>query len=329
MNADSTQPGYSFNQWDFHEPNAYAATLGDAFNMRAHSMQLSQGRPRTRFDCFANTEGSVRIGHSCIAYSDYLEFEVPRGHTLVSVSRKGSAYFCNGVNVYPAQLSVYPGSYRYRGVYPSEWDTIDILLENKLIRKHKLVRPDLLQAKRNLELQVADTLGQKFSVLVEHLTTAFNEARTSSNPEKQADLSRQAITITLREIRDALDESYSHGEGGNTRISRRAYTVDAALNYVAANLEKKMSAEDLATAVGVQYRSLHYAFRDTLGISPYQFIIARKLHAVRDTIMTTELPIKDIAYSFGFDTPSRFRQQYQRLFGETPSAVRQIQPPRL
>ena len=89
-----------------------------------------------------------------------------------------------------------------------------------------------------------------------------------------------------------------------------------------ANLSADISAEDVAQALRVSYRVLNYAFSDALGMSPYQYILTQKLHAVRRVLKANDTPVCEVSASYAFRTPSRFARQYARLFGELPSATR-------
>ena len=135
----------------------------------------------------------------------------------------------------------------------------------------------------------------------------------------------EMFKLLLSNLRPATDEAFPRQEGRNTRPSRRADIFFAALSAMRQQSLAQLSAEELAEKTGVQYRSLHYAFRDATGISPYRFILIARLHAVRQALLNSAMPVKDIGYSHGFDTPSRFRMQYKRLFGELPSATRERQ----
>ena len=93
-----------------------------------------------------------------------------------------------------------------------------------------------------------------------------------------------------------------------------------------AQLDSDISLDDLAQSLGVSYRVLNYAFQDTLGVSPYQYMLTERLHAVRRLLRTEDVSVTDASIAFGFSTPSRFTRQYRRLFGELPSATRRPRP---
>jgi AraC family ethanolamine operon transcriptional activator len=95
--------------------------------------------------------------------------------------------------------------------------------------------------------------------------------------------------------------------------------VPKARELVATRLGEELTADDVAQALGVSYRVLHYAFRDALGVSPYRFLLTEKLHSARRQLKTANTSVTDALLAHGFSTPARFAQQYKRLFGELPS----------
>ena len=72
----------------------------------------------------------------------------------------------------------------------------------------------------------------------------------------------------------------------------------------------------------LELRHEHASFRDSLGMSPYQYILTQKLRAVRRQLRSSGVCVTDAAFTHGFYTPSRFARQYAQLFGELPSETR-------
>ena len=141
-------------------------------------------------------------------------------------------------------------------------------------------------------------------------------------------LGRQTIALLRGSLGEALQGEFPQGNPEKAvEPTRRPDMVMAAIDHISSNLDKNLTAEELADAIGATYRNMHYAFTDSLTVSPYQFILIKRLHAVRDAIINTDISVKDACYNFGFDTPSRFRKQYKRLFGELPSETRELSNP--
>lgn len=307
----------------YKDPNGYVHMLGEFLGINASSLQISEGPAQYLFECFSADDDSLRIGRTRIRQSEYIEFEVPRGFTLVSACWDQQAYFCNGVRSDGTHVSIYPGGYQFRGLYPAGWSAMDILLNNRFARAHQLLRPQLMRATRELELWVADARCPAMERLLEEMIAIFDATAGDHTPANIATLGGYLLAFVSENLGPALDDALPPGNGHKAESCRRSDIVADAISYIADNLDRDLSAESLATALGVSYRSMHYAFSDALGVSPYRFILIKRLHAVRDILMSTDISIKDACYSHGFKTPSQFRKHYQRLFGETPSRTRE------
>ncbi len=78
----------------------------------------------------------------------------------------------------------------------------------------------------------------------------------------------------------------------------------------------------LCSAVGVSQRTLLTAFREQLGTTPQNYLIAHRLHLARRSLMKSgpfDTTVGAVAAKFGFFDPGRFAGRYLMLFGERPS----------
>jgi AraC-like DNA-binding protein len=78
---------------------------------------------------------------------------------------------------------------------------------------------------------------------------------------------------------------------------------------------------EVAEALGVSTRALQQAFRGYAGITPHQYLLARKLHLARRQLtraLAIRSPVTDAAISSGFTHFGRFSGYYRSLFGEAP-----------
>lgn len=89
-----------------------------------------------------------------------------------------------------------------------------------------------------------------------------------------------------------------------------------------ANLKSDFTVDQISQSLGVSHRVLNYAFQDNIGVSPYQYLLTEKLHAVRRKLKSSDASVTEACFDYGFLTPSRFTRQYKRLFGELPSETR-------
>ena len=81
---------------------------------------------------------------------------------------------------------------------------------------------------------------------------------------------------------------------------------------------------DICKSVGVSERTLQYAFRAYVDISPLMYIRMCRLNRVRAILRTSDpqtTTVTAIAMQFGFLHLSRFALEYRQLFNETPSTT--------
>jgi AraC-like DNA-binding protein len=95
-----------------------------------------------------------------------------------------------------------------------------------------------------------------------------------------------------------------------------------ALSFIEENVNRPLTVRDICRAAGVSWRTLDYAFREHFGVTPKAYLKAIRLNAVRRELRRAGRPvlIADVANRWGFWHMGQFAADYQRLFGELPSA---------
>jgi AraC-like DNA-binding protein len=93
--------------------------------------------------------------------------------------------------------------------------------------------------------------------------------------------------------------------------------------WITRNLDKgPIRVEDLAAAHNVSTRTIHRAFAAT-GDTMTSVVRARRLAAVREDIIHTDLTVAAIAHRWGYYDPSHLGREFRRFFGAAPSEYRQ------
>lgn len=85
---------------------------------------------------------------------------------------------------------------------------------------------------------------------------------------------------------------------------------------------QELNVGQLAERLGVSERTMYYAFSNQLGISPYQYMLLRRLSQIRTRLLKEEKRpgiITRVATEAGFDHFGRMSKMYRRHFGETPT----------
>ena len=101
---------------------------------------------------------------------------------------------------------------------------------------------------------------------------------------------------------------------------RRQQAIKTARAYMEA-CDGDVSIEELCQTSGVSWRTLDYAFKEHMGLSPKKFLQAFRLNRAHQELSTspTDVKISDIANHWGYWHMGRFASDYRRFFGELPS----------
>ena len=79
---------------------------------------------------------------------------------------------------------------------------------------------------------------------------------------------------------------------------------------------------DLCRAAGVSERTLEYAFRDVMGLTPVAYLTRLRLHRVRQGLLAGthgSTTVSTQALNWGFWHFGDFSRAYKECFGEFPS----------
>ena len=100
------------------------------------------------------------------------------------------------------------------------------------------------------------------------------------------------------------------------------------IEWLKANYSQQLRIEDLADKARMSSSSFHSHFRSMTALSPLQFQKHLRLHEARRLMLAEQLDAAAAAFEVGYDSPSQFSREYNRLFGAPPlrdvSKLRQL-----
>ncbi|MGF1479275.1 MAG: helix-turn-helix transcriptional regulator [Cyanophyceae cyanobacterium] len=94
------------------------------------------------------------------------------------------------------------------------------------------------------------------------------------------------------------------------------------LDYVAANYSKNILLEDLSAQAGLSPSHFSRLFKQTIGQSPYQFLMAYRVEQAKRMLDKPNLLMIDIAFSCGFSDQAHFSRVFKKIAGVTPKQYR-------
>lgn len=94
------------------------------------------------------------------------------------------------------------------------------------------------------------------------------------------------------------------------------------LDYIDAHLDQEIKLADLAQLLDISQFHFSRLFKQSLGISPYQYLLQQRVECAKKLLKNTDRLITDIAFTCGFNSHSHLSKQFKQLTGMTPKAYR-------
>lgn len=94
------------------------------------------------------------------------------------------------------------------------------------------------------------------------------------------------------------------------------------LEYIHEHLEQDIRLAKLAQLLDVSQFHFSRLFKQSVGISPYQYLIQQRIERAKQLLKQTSHPITEIAFLCGFSSHSHLSKQFRQLMGITPSDYR-------
>lgn len=101
------------------------------------------------------------------------------------------------------------------------------------------------------------------------------------------------------------------------------YLLETTLDYINRGLDRNLSTEEIARAVGIEPARLARAFRASTGKSIHRYLNERRVEEAKILMTKSELSIAEVARRVRFDNEERFRMNFRRRAGLTPAAYRE------
>ena len=174
-----------------------------------------------------------------------------------------------------------------------------------------------------LPLTLADYEYVKGAALPPDLTTSLvsllDTARRNLHADQQAAEASIARATSLLQIEL---ERKAAGRSATAPGSLAGWQVHRVKAYVDSHLETPIHIRDLAR---VAQRSGAYfcrAFKRTFGETPHAFIVSRRLHHASLLMLTSDMPLSEVAVSCGFHDQAHLSKVFRAGYGQSPAAWR-------
>ena len=100
------------------------------------------------------------------------------------------------------------------------------------------------------------------------------------------------------------------------------YKLKQAIEYINDNLDRPIKLKDVAKLIDISQYYFCRLFHESVGVSPYQYVIQQRVAKAKVLIENSQLPLVDISYECGFSSQSQMTQHFRKLMGITPKVYR-------
>ena len=126
--------------------------------------------------------------------------------------------------------------------------------------------------------------------------------------------------LLLWELEHVADRQHSQLKpvrGGLTALQLRRIK-----EFVDAHISKQIGISELANLVGLSRFYFIRAFKQSVGLSPYQYVLSERISVAKELLLKRDLSIGAVALLVGFSDASQLNRTFLKLTGITPTVFR-------
>lgn len=98
--------------------------------------------------------------------------------------------------------------------------------------------------------------------------------------------------------------------------------MEKALFLIRKKWNKPLSLNEIASKLNLSYAWFRKNFKRYTGMSPLQYQLQIKLNRAKSLLLEQEIPIKNIAYTCGFESNYYFTRYFKKSTGLSPTKFR-------
>jgi AraC family transcriptional regulator len=135
-------------------------------------------------------------------------------------------------------------------------------------------------------------------------------------------LSRLLMGAAGRHVAAHLLARYSRVGRQDRNAGMAEWRLKRALDYVEQNLGRDIGLEELSANSGMTPHYFCRAFRKSIGVPPYRYLINRRITRSKELLTTTGKDVTEIALDVGFSSHSHYDAAFRKAVGCAPTAYR-------
>ncbi|MDR0414160.1 MAG: AraC family transcriptional regulator [Prevotellaceae bacterium] len=172
---------------------------------------------------------------------------------------------------------------------------------------------DLLLTERLLQLNPDSYLTQFDPDIYDNAPSISQSIAQNSSKPAHVIVESQGILVQLmaRFLRQAAEKS----EHKDPRINK-------SLQYIHENTGRDVSVAQLASASCITEDHFIRIFKKVMHLTPLQYVNRKKIERAQLLLLTTDMPVRDVAFELSIDNVSYFNRLFKQHTGATPGSYR-------
>ena len=157
---------------------------------------------------------------------------------------------------------------------------------------------------------------------IRHLAMSLMQELNEANIVSGLYADSLAIGLAMQLVRcySSLQKVWvGHGGMAPHKLRKAIAMID---HHLAEEQEGRVALRAVAKHIGMSYFHFSRAFKQSMGMSPTNYIAERRILRAKELLNATQLPISEIALRSGFSSQSHFTNAFRRMAGSSPKDFR-------
>ena len=195
-----------------------------------------------------------------------------------------------------------------------EIETFSIVVEEKFFYEayDSYFGQDFNVHQKNKEIYIEPKFFSSFTQGIENWISYLMQDHTQLNIQMRYESIEEEI----------LEHIFSSIYVEESQKLRQKFQITKARDLLHQSIEIPMNISELSKKLAISERLLHHAFKSNYGMSPQKYLLALRMHQVKQELLLSEperTSISSVIEKYNFFNHSTFAQAYKQMFGELPS----------
>ncbi|SMF84501.1 AraC-type DNA-binding protein [Paenibacillus uliginis N3/975] len=162
--------------------------------------------------------------------------------------------------------------------------------------------------------------GLKAARKIGELFLELADEHENKQPGYRGMMRGKILQICVQLLRHYVEETPS-ADWNRTLTSY--YRIKPALDYINERFREPLSLEDVAERLALSPSRARHLFQEKLGTGFKQYLLQLRVNEAKKLLASSDLPIADVMYAAGFQSPGPFYRAFKQIVGAAPLDYRE------